>query len=233
MVDRIKLITARRGYVFRLDDIRLSILSTGQVPSTIQQHFDFQAASIGTPPATFGEVLLTNPPGLAFNLGSVQSSEGASVPIRFLHFEPQRIVIDVAGPSFALDQVFEQLQNLLGEVETPDGVPVLGEPTDTLNYSEVSARLGFEFSELISGPLLEIAQQAFAEDEEGIRAFPVNIMFHVEESSAAIGQPAAGQAIQVRAGTRVDERIYFSATGLTTDENLAWLETLDQRINPG
>jgi len=233
VLDRLKIITARRGYVFHLDDIRLSVLCTGQIPNTIQQHFGFQAVGIGTPQRTFGEVPLTNPPGLVFNLGSVQPSEGVSTPIRFLHFEPQRIVIDIAGPSYVLDQVFEQVQNLLSQVQTLDGAPVLGEPIDTQNYSEVTARLGFEFSELISRPLLEIAQQAFAEDVEDYRAFPVNMLFHVEESSAAIGQPAVGQSIQVRAGTRVDERIYFSATGLTSDENIAWLEALDERFSQG
>jgi hypothetical protein len=206
------------------------------MPNTIQPHFGFQAVGIGTPLRTFGEVPSTNPPGLVFNLGSVHSSEGVSTPIRFLHFEPQRIVIDIAGPSFVLDQVFEQIQNLLSEVQTLDGAPVLGESIGTQNYSEVTARLGFEFSELISRPLLEIAQQAFAEDEEDeedYRAFPVNMLFRVEESSAAIGQPAVGQSIQVRAGTRVEERIYFSATGLTSDENIAWLEALEERFSQG
>lgn len=231
MVDKVKIITARRAYVFAPDDLRLSTLSTGEMSELILRHFDFQGVSLGTPPPTFGEVPATLPPGVVFSLGSVRSSEGSSTPIRFLHFEPQRIIIDVAGPSSALDQVFEQLKSLLGEVEAPDGSPVIGEPTNMLNYSEVSARLSVPFDSLVSKALFSAAQRGFADDEEELKAMPVSIRFQVDDPASPIVQPEAGQTLQVRAGTRPDERIYFSAAGLTTHDNLAWLEDLDSRMN--
>lgn len=216
--------------MFPLDSIRLTTLSTAEIPSTIQQHFDFQAAGITTPPETFGEVPATMPPGLVFNLGSIQSSEGVPTPIRFMHFERQRIVIDVAGPSSTIDRIFEQLLSLLNEVPVPDGSPVIGEPIDTIDYSEISARLSFDIEDLFSEPLLAAAQSAFVGNQEGIKALPVSITIQITEPSTAIEQPATGQQMQIRAGTRPDERTYFSVVGSTTDNNLAWLEALDRRL---
>lgn len=230
MIERTTIITARRAYLFPVDAIRLTTLSTAGTPDVIQQYFGFKAAAIGTPQATFGEVPVTMPPGLVFNLGSVQSSEGVPTPIRFIHFEPQRVVIDVAGPSSVIDEVYEQLRNLLSGVRTSDGSPVIGDPTDSTDYSEITARLGFAFSELVNESVLAVARQMFVSDEEGVEALPTTLMFHVGDPSLAVDEPGRGQALQLRVGTRVDERMYFSVVGLPTDENLAWLEALDQRL---
>lgn len=230
MAEQVRILTARRAYEFPVGGIRLTMLSTAQMPNTIQQHFDFQAGGITTPPQIFGEVPATMPPGLVFNLGSIQSPEGVLTPIRFMHFESQRIVIDVAGHSSAIDQVFERLLDLLSEVPTPDGSPLIGEPSGTIDYSEVSAQLGFDLGELISEPLRTVAQDVLTEGEEGLKALPVFVAFQIVEPSAVIEQPAAGQQIQIRAETRADERIYFSAMGWPTDKNLAWLEALDRQL---
>ena len=229
MVEQAKVIAERRAYLFRLHDLRLSTLTMEDVATSIQTHFGFRTGSIATPPATFGAVPETMPPGLAFNLGTVQPPDGPPVPIRFLHFEPQRIVVDVAGPSSAIDQVFDQLQSLLKGIETPDGSPVIAEPTDVTDYSEVTAQLNFDFEDLLSGPLLA-ASSVLTEDEEGMEAFPVSIVLQVGESSSPIDQPSAGQALQIRAGTRPDERMYYSAVGWPTDQHLTWLETLEQHL---
>jgi hypothetical protein len=217
--------------VFHPDDLRLSSLSTGEVPGLILTHFDFQNVNIGTPPQTFGEVPRTMPPGLVFSLGSSRTSGGPVTPIRYMNFEPNRIVIDVAGPSFVIDQIIDELRSLLSEFRTPDGSPLIGEPIDTLEYSEVSARLSVPFEDLLNKSLFAAAQQGFAEDGEELQAMPVTIIFQVGDPASPIQQPALGQALQVRAGTRVEERIYFSIAGLTTDDNLAWLEVLDDRVS--
>jgi hypothetical protein len=231
MVDRVKILVARRAYQFALDELRLTSLSVGDVPAQIQEHFEFRNANIATPPATFADVPATIPPGLVFNVGALRSSDGALTPIRFMHFEPQRIVIDLAGRSAAIDEAYEQLKDLLSEVKAPDGSPAIGEPRGTLDYSEISARLNPHFTGLIDERLSDAAKQTFAE-EEGAEVVPVGMVLRIATPSTVIDQPNYGQAIiQVRAGTRADERIYFSSTDLTSEANLAWLEHLDKAMS--
>jgi len=207
-------------------------LTLSDVADSIQTHFGFRAGTITTPPETMGPVPETMPPGLAFHLGSVRPTEGAEVQIRFLHFEPQRIVIDVAGPSSVLDDVYGQLLGIVKDLRAPDGSPVIGEPVQVVNYSEISARLDFRMSDLMDRSVLEIAQRAFSGLKDGDEVFPVTLGVHVgDPSTKVIGQPLAGYAaLQVRAGTRMEERIYFSPANVTTDDNVAWLEALDQRL---
>lgn len=229
MAEDVKVVTARRAYLYRLDDIRLSTLTTTEVANELQRSFDFKAGTIAPPAPFFGLVPETNPPGLVYDHGSFRLSNGTPLLIRFLHFEPQRVVIDVAGPSSAIDEVFEQLTGLLAELQTADGAPVLGEPVDELNYSEVSARLDFEFSQMVSRPVLEAAEQLSASGQSG--GYPTSISFRVGEPSQEVGVLAPNLAIQMRAGTRTEDRIYFSALWTTSDDNIVWLEDLEKRLS--
>lgn len=233
MMNRAKIITARRAYEYAPDDLRLTSLSVGDVPDQIQRHFAFRGGSIATPPETFAAVPVTMPPGLVFNVGNVRSSSRqVPAPIRFLHFESQRIVIDVAGPSDALDEAFEQLNELLKDVKAPDGSPAVGEPRSTRDYSEVSVHLRADFNQMLSEPLSTAFLQTFANKEDDIEAVPVSLVIRVGHPSSTIDQPNYGQAIlQIRAGTRVDEKILFSSSDLPSDENLAWVERLDAAIS--
>jgi hypothetical protein len=231
VVDRVKILVARRAYEFAPDDLRLTSLGAGDVPSQIQEHFEFRTANIATPPATFAEVPATIPPGLVFGVGTLRSPNGTLTPIRFMNIEPQRIVIDIAGPSAAIDEAYAQLKDLLGGTKAPDGSPAIGETTKILDYSEISARLTPGFNELIDGRLSDAARQTFAE-EEGAEVVPVGMVLRVARPSTVIDQPNFGQAIiQVRTGTRAEERIYFSATDLTSEANVAWLEHLDKTVS--
>src|SRR5260221_5979497 len=115
MLEQVKLLTSRRAYEFRPDDLRISMLSTKPVQEQIQQLFQFQTAMMGTPIATFGDVPVTYPPGFVFDMGVWISQDKQIIPIRFLHFEQSRIVIDVAGPPVALTPSFHGLRQLLFE----------------------------------------------------------------------------------------------------------------------
>ncbi len=229
MAEDVKVVTARRAYLYRLDDIRLSTLTTNEVASQLQREFAFKAGTIATPAPFFGLIPDTNPPGLVYDHGSWRLSGQAPLLIRFLHFEPQRVVIDVAGPSSAIDEVFRRLNELLSEVQTADGAPVLGEPVGEMNYSEITAQLGFEYGQLVSKPLLEAAERLSASGMSG--GYPSSISFRVGESSQEIGPYTPNLAIQMRAGTREEERIFFSALWATTDDNIAWLEDLEEQFS--
>src|SRR5258707_6483877 len=125
MLEQVKLLTSRRAYEFRPDDLRISMLSTKPVQEQIQQLFQFQTAMMGTPIATFGDVPVTYPPGFVFDMGVWISQDKQIIPIRFLHFEQSRIVIDVAGPSFPLPPLLLELWHFLSELSTPHLSPIV------------------------------------------------------------------------------------------------------------
>src|SRR5229473_6611130 len=110
MLEHVKLLSSRRAYEFRTDNLRLSMLSIKPVQEQIQQLFQFQASVMGTPMATFGDVPIAYPPGFVFDMGVwISQQDKQLIPIRLLHFEQRRIVIDVTGPSSAITAIFEQL----------------------------------------------------------------------------------------------------------------------------
>lgn len=236
MIEYTKILVARRSYEFQPDDLRLTVLTTAEVSRQVQDHFSFQMLQVATPLQTFGPIPITMPPGLVFDYGTTQTPEYEPAPIRFLHFEPQRIVVDVAGPSSAIDWTFERLQLILEEVRAPDGSPAIGEPASIREYSEISARYSFGIEEIIGGPLLDHAGETFG--GKGLTVMPLGIKFRAVEPSAAvhpieIGSMSFSQGsfVELRAGTSPEDKTFFSAAELPTDEHLSWLEALDRRVS--
>ncbi len=235
MAERVKIISARRAYEFRPDDLRLSVLSVAQVHQQIQQYFSFQVVQIGTPLQTFGPFPNTMPPGVVFDYGTTQTPNEVPTPIRFMHFEPLRIVIDVAGPSSAIDWTFQQLLSLLQEVRAPDGSPLIGEPERIREYSELTLRHDFGIKDLVSGPLLDLANEVFG--EEGRSMVPLGVKFGAvtsqeEPNPGEIGNMnfSRGNMFEYRFGTRYEEGVFFSCAQASTDKHVYWLEALAQRV---
>lgn len=236
MIDKVTTLTARRAYEFRLDELRLSVLSVAEVHQQIQQFFTFQVTAVGPPQPTFGAVPRTMPPGVVLDYGSTQTPENIPVPLRFMHFEPMRIVIDVAGPSSAIDWTYEQLKRILGEVKSPDDSPIIGEPVRIRDYSEIVAHFDFDFEDLVSGPLLELAKETFGGDVRDV--LPLGLKFRAVASDEEVDpgkidrrEFSEGNSIELRSGTRPQDRIFYSVTEMPTDRHLAWLEALDQRLS--
>lgn len=236
MIDKVRTLIARRAYEFRADDLRLSVLSVAEVHQQIQQFFTFQVSAVGTPQETFGAVPRTMPPGVVLDFGTAQTPENTPVPMRFIHFEPRRIVIDVAGPSSAIDWTYEQLQRILAEVKSPDDSPIIGEPMRIRDYSEIAVHFDFDFEDLVSGPLLELAKETF--DEDGRSVLPLNLKFRAvapneeaDPGKIGVGAFSQGNSLELRAGTRPQERTFYSVTEMPTDRHLAWLQALDQRLS--
>lgn len=229
-MDQARLLTARRAYEFRPDDLRLSVLSTLQAQQQVSRLFDFQITQIGTPLQTFGPIPTTMPPGVIFDYGVASTSE-MNVPIRFLHFEPFRIVIDVAGPSGTIDWVYEQLRQSLLDIKDFDGSPAVGESLRMIDYSEISTQLSFGLEDLLSEPVNRLTQDAFGDSERNLKVFPASVNFLSIDPAHEIGQQSfAGPSLQVRAGTTLEDKIYFSTANLPTDSHLAWLEELDNEL---
>lgn len=225
MTEEVKLITARRAYEFRPNELRLSMLSLEGIRERIQQIFSFDTADVRTPPPTFGSVQFTMPPGVVFSTGGVQVPENMPVPIRFMHFEPARIVIDVAGPSSAIDYVFERVQTMLAEVHAPDGSSIIGGPWRVLDYSEISAKLAFGLDKLFSESLHEHASGLFGENR---KAFPAGIRFLSTDGPGGSELPDL-YTLEIRDANQIEDRIYISSADLATDQHLAWVEALERR----
>jgi hypothetical protein len=230
MLEDVKLLTGRRAYEFRPDDLRLSILSIKPIQDAIQELFHFQTSVIGTPIQSFGEVSITFPPGIVFNTGFWQSPDNQFVPIRFLHFEPSRIVIDVAGSSTALTSIFERLWDFLTAIQAPDGSPVLGKPERILDYSEISARFPFPLDAVISQPLRNLFSGIVKESI----LIPTLVL-----QSFSTGQKLTGSAnpgdtrsftLAPRSGTLPEDHIYFSAVPLDSEAHLRYLNELEAAL---
>ncbi len=235
MLEQIKILTSRRAYEFHIDDLRLSALSTRLAQEQIQNLFQFQTAMMGSPAPTFGDVPATYPPGFVFDIGVWISPDQQLVPIRFLHFEQRRIVIDVAGPSSAITAIFERLREFFSELHASDGSPVIGEPEHILDYSEITAKYPFSLETIIAEPFRKVIRTSLDKKREknevmlptfSVQFFPTN------QELVAIPSPNDVRAFTfaLRAGTQPQERIYFSGAPLDSDAHLNYLNKLEKAL---
>ncbi len=233
MLEDIKILTSRRAYEFRPDDLRLSTLSTRPVQEQVQELFRFQNSAMGSPFPTFGEVLATNPPGFLFNMGVWISPEEQLVPIRFLHFEPGRIVVDVAGPSSAITTIYEHLRKFFAELKAPDGMPVIGEPEQILDYSEIVAKYPFALDVMIAEPFREIFKTVLAKGSNEDSIMTPAIVIQLVPAGQKFVTPIVGAALGFapREGTQPNEHIYFSSGPLDSDTHLGCLNDLAALIS--
>ena len=236
MPTNVKLLGARRAYEFRSDELRLSVLSMESVRQRLNDLFHFQAGGIGAPIPTFGTVPTPLPPGLVLDFGAFLSPDGLVVPIRFLHFEQRRIVIDVAGPSSAIDGIFAQLFEGLSDLHASDGSPVIGTPDQILEYSEVSAQFSFDLDEILAPALrtLVASTRGTGERTNDMVIAPtlyIQVQPKAEESPGGITNPNS-RILQFafRTGTRPDERIYFSGAPLDSEAHLAYLSAFERSV---
>lgn len=236
MVTNVKLLSARRAYEFRSNDLRLTVLTIPAVQSAIQQRFNFQQAEIAKPPVTFGLVPDSFPPGLAFSLGVVEAGEKPGTFIRYLFVEPLRIVLDLAGPSSAIDIAFSQLRDLLADTRAPDGHPVLGEPARALERTDISAHFDFPLAAVLSPRLRALVKNTLGVSEARSSSVLIpNLSIgtlsrdSTYPGTSPLPEPDAFQ-LQLRSGYPPDSGEYFSSAPLDTDRHLAYLEELDAAL---
>ncbi len=233
MLEQVKLLASRRAYEFRPDDLRLSTLSIKPMQEQIQQLFQFQTAVMGSPMPTFGEVPATYPPGFVFNMGTWISEDKQIIPIRLLHFEQRRIVIDVAGPSSAITAIYEHLRHFLSELQAPDGSPIVGEPERVLDHTVVSAQFPFSLEAMFAPPLRKLFTRvlnANASSEELALVSTIVTQKHpAGQEIARLANPEDSYALTLglRAGTRPEEHIYLSSAPLDSEAHLSFLNELE------
>jgi hypothetical protein len=233
MPENVKVLASRRAYEFHADDLRLSTLSMKPVQAQIQQLFQFQTTVMGQPLSTFGDVPPTYPPGVVFDMGAWPTPEGQLIPIRFLHFEQYRVVVDVAGPSSIITAIFDRLQRFLSELQAADGSPVIGKPEHLLDYSEITAHFSFPLEALIAPSLWNLFAKVAKKDaqDSGFSVIPMLVMQTALDNNniTALAGPSDPHAFTfaLRAGTRPDEHIYLSSAPLDSDAHLAYLNELE------
>ena len=236
MFSQTKILTARRAYEFQPDDLRLTTFTLKPVQDAIQQSLHFQVAAIGTPLPTFGEVPATLPPGVVFNFG-IWIADEALIPIRFLHIEQRRVVIDVAGPSSVLEPIFEHVRRVIAETPTGGGAATIGEPERVLDYSEITAKFSWPLDAIFPTRLKSLLTRASGAASQrememspalSIRPHPAN----EEYPGVAVVADSRTLQLGVRQGTRPEDRVHFSAAPLDTEAHLAYLNELDAILAP-
>ena len=99
-----------------------------------------------------------------------------------------------------------------------------------LDESEISARLNFDIGRLVSEPFSAFVQHTLTNNENDV-VIPSTIMLQAVKSSDEIAQPIWGQVVlQIRAGSKIGEKVYFCNAEFSTDWVLAWLEDLDKEL---
>lgn len=233
MIEQVKILTSRRAYEFNADALRLTTLSIQPIQQQVQQLFGFQSSAIGTPMQTFGEVPVTFPPGVVFYLGAWIHQEEQIIPIRFINFEQNRIVIDVAGPTAAIDGIADRLFGFLSDLQSADGSPVVGEPERVLNYSEITAKYPFPLDVVFVQPLRKLLSNQTGVGGKGLALVPSLVAQAISEEQVISVLPTYAHGtftFSLRSGTRPDEHIYFSSAPLDSEAHLSYLRELEAAL---
>lgn len=234
MIHQTRLIVVRRAYEFGPDDLRLTMLSAQTIQERIKTAFGFAAAVVGTPMPTVGPVQQTIPPGVVFDVGAWEGPQGRIVPIRFLHIEPTRIVIDVSGTSDDVTSIYTQLQHILADVPSPDGSPIIGTSRREVDYSEITVRTSWSPRVLMPTPFYRVVDQALGPGDGRFAPIPsVRIRLQdlqVDYAGSQSGTPDILH-LELRAGTPVSDQVYWSAAPLGSERHLAYLQALDEVLS--
>ncbi|HEY1352421.1 MAG TPA: hypothetical protein VGF67_22615 [Ktedonobacteraceae bacterium] len=236
MLEQVKILSSRRAYEFRQDDLRLTMLSTRLVQQQFQDLFSFQTSAMGSPAPTFGAVPATYPPGFVFDMGVWISPDQQPVPIRFLHFEQRRIVIDVAGSSASIAAIFAQVKTFFSDLHAPDGSPVIGEPERILDFSEITAQYPFSLDALIAEPVRTLLKGVLPESNAAHHTMLSTLsvqVYPVDKELAGVPSLADFRSLSFapRAGTRPQDHIYFSSASLDSETHLHYLHELEATIS--
>jgi hypothetical protein len=232
----LKVIVARRSYEFPPDELRLSLITTQPVMDVIRTTFSFGSVQIGSPMPTISEIPRTIPPGLVLDNGHIVVEAGQVIPIRFIHFEARRVIIDVAGPSTAIDAIYAILRQILEGLQAADGSPAMGELGAVIDYSEFTFHAGASSMNFLAPKLTkaitEHIDNTFDSSLVLVPSIRVTAQAPSEEYPGALN-PWGERPLFVlehRAGTKPEEGILFSAASLDTEAHQIYLHALQPKV---
>lgn len=231
--DDMTLLSSRRAYEFDVDDLRITVVTLPPVQALIREAFNFESVDVRRPVQTFGPVPRTIPPGVVFDVGMAVLESDEAVPIRFLHFEQRRIVIDIVGPSSAIDEVFARLSDLLEQVPLPSGIQALKTPARVLDWSEYTFRAPGALSRMVNTSAWRAFSDALRQSaprEVGMTVVPViaaQIVPEDAEYGGAFTLLNTGQLrLATRAGSNPRDHVIFSGAPLSSDDHRAYLRQI-------
>ena len=230
MLTDVRIISSWRAYLFRGDDIRLSMLTTPQVMEALDTAFNAEELSIQTPPSLFRRHRLTNPPGLVLSHGSWVGPDEEGVPVRAIHASADQIVISIAGPSKYIDLIYDRLVTVVNQIPAPDGGSIIGHPVETKDRSVVSFRLQ-GLTELLRPPALMSAVKTVS----GLKGDLVTAVRFVpwpgsEDYDVDPTLRHREFALEPLSGWPPELGAFRSIAPLPSDEHLSYLELLSQHI---
>ena len=224
-------VTARRSYEFHPDNLRLAAIAAPLVQTQLRAALGFQSSGVGPPMPTFGPVTVAQPAGVVFDWGGYLTEEGVLIPIRFLHFEATRVVLDVLGESSAIDTVYAIVISTLKSVALGMGEPILGESAQRYDYSELTLSSSFDLIELLRPQVGQLLTSQATKDIIGGVLVPSYIFQAVPGETAYQGALGLQQyVLQARAGKRPGEHVLFSGAPLATDAHAEYLRSLSSSL---
>lgn len=225
----VTVVSSRRSYEFKFDDLRLTVLSTPSNREALRALLRCDSVAVTQPPPTLFPVTATIPPGLVFSSGEWMIDSGEQFPIRYVHIEPTRIVIDVAGPSEVIDQVFEAIVRWAATLHLHDGHRAVAEPYAAHDQSEISTLIGIRASDLLQpwvAKALTVARPAESKRVHYDIAPTYMVRFVPREAEFQPGPAPPEFVLEHRSSTRLDEGRLFSIASLDSGRHVRLLETI-------
>jgi hypothetical protein len=231
MVENFTILASARGYEFVRDSIRLTALVTPEMQAALKAEFSFNSVRPAAPPEVFGAEIETSPPGLVCSYGRLATESEVVVPIRGLSFDAVRVVVDVAAPTSAIDDVYAKVREVVGRFSVYGGIAPIGEPERTREYSEVTARLSHSLADFLPDPVLEVLRDGFREVGGRATGMIPSFSFALAEPDQDFpGMEEPMPVLSHRTGFAPSENQVYSAAYLDTDAHRAYLEKLDQAV---
>lgn len=228
-------LSARRSYEYRADEIKLSLLCIRGVVDLIKSSFGFELGEIMTPPATFGLVANTNPPGLVFGLGVTPFPEGQGTAIRSITVDSRRIVFDVAGPSSMIAPTFSRFREQLAELKTAEGAPAVPVPDHFREYSELVAHVPGLLPRIFNQPVQQVIADTVGISEGDPSRIASSARFRPlplsEEYPGSSELDVSSFRLDMRAGTKIEDGMVFSGAPLDTDAHLSLIDRLSRAVD--
>jgi hypothetical protein len=224
-----RVVSARRGFDFVIDDVNLLMLSTPAVQSAMRESFGFSNVAVGQPPPTFGPVLpISGPGGVGLESGAATIDKHV-IPIRFIYFEPTRVVIDIGAPSSFIDPVYQQVRKILDAFPSADNQPVLGKAMSVNDQSEISFRTTIDLSAAMPSGFLAIFMRYAPRLSPEVK-WGASLALQPIRPSEAYGLQPVQFGIETRLGTTPDQQVLYSAAPLDTDRHKKFLIDLEHEL---
>jgi hypothetical protein len=185
------------------------------------------------------DVPRTIPPGLVLDNGHIVVEAGQVIPIRFIHFEARRVIIDVAGPSKAIDAIYAILRQILEGLQAADGSAAVGELGAVIDYSELAFHADVAPIDFLAPKLrkamVEHVDNTFDASLVLVPSIRVTAQAPSEDYPGALNQWGERPlfVLEHRAGTKPEDGILFSAASLDTEAHVRYLHALRPRAKLG